>query len=66
MFECDNGRCRSVAVQPVLCMLYKIRCKLDASSPCGALPVPFVPVLVTRGAQVFIQFIIARLDNLIS
>ena len=39
---------RSVAV---LCMLYKIRC--NSKHPiCGALPVPYVPVRVTRGALI--------------
>ena len=46
VFECDLAHRRSVAV---LCMLYKIRC--DPMHPlCGALPVTFVPVRVTRGA----------------
>ena len=43
VFECDIAYCRSVAV---LCMVYKIRCNL------GALPGPYVPVRVTRGALV--------------
>ena len=48
MFECDIADRRSVAV---LCMLYKIRCK--AMHPLnGALPGPYVPVRVTRGALV--------------
>ena len=37
---------RSLAV---LCMLYKIRCS-PKHPLCGALPVPYVPVRVTRGA----------------
>ena len=48
VFECDISHRRSVAV---LCMLYKIRCNpvhpLD-----GALPGPYVPVRLTRGALV--------------
>ena len=49
MFECDLAHRRSVAV---LCMLYKIRC--NTMNPlCGALPVPYVPVTVTRGAHRF-------------
>ena len=46
MFECDIAdRRRSVAV---LCMLDKIRC--NSMHPLhGALPVPYVPVRVTRG-----------------
>ena len=48
VFECDIAHRRSVAV---LCMLYKIRCK--AMHPLsGALPGPYVPVRVTRGALV--------------
>ena len=47
-FECDLVHRRSVAV---LCLLYKIRC--DPMHPlCGALPVPYVPVWVTRGAVI--------------
>ena len=48
VFECDISHRRSVAV---LCMLYKIR-----SNPMhplnGALPGPYLPVRVTRGALV--------------
>ena len=48
VIECDISSRRSVAV---LCMLYKIRCNpmypLD-----DALPGPYVPVRVTRGALV--------------
>ena len=52
VFECDLARRRSVAV---LCMLYKIRC--DPMHPlCGALPVPYVPVRVTRGAVIAHRF----------
>ena len=48
VFECDIAHRRSVAV---LCMFYKIRCK--AIHPLnGALPGPYVPVWVTRGALV--------------
>ena len=48
MFECDIAHRRSVAV---LCMLYKIRC--NPLHPLnGALPRPYVPVPVTRGALV--------------
>ena len=48
MFECDIAHRRSVAV---LCTLYKIRC--NPMHPLnGALPGPFVPVQVTRGALV--------------
>ena len=46
VFECDPVHRRSVAV---LCMLYKIR--YNPLHPLyGALPVPYVPVRVTRGA----------------
>ena len=48
VFECDIAHRRSVAV---LCMLYKIRC--NPMHPLNdALPGPYVPVLVTRGALV--------------
>ena len=48
VFECDIAHRRSVAV---LCMLYKIRYK--AMHPLnGALPGPYVPVRVRRGALV--------------
>ena len=48
VFECDIAHRRSVAV---LCMLYKIRC--DPVHPLnGALPGPYVPVRVIRGALV--------------
>ena len=46
VFECDLAHRRSVAV---LCMLYKIRCNSMHPLYC-ALPVPYVPVQVTRGA----------------
>ena len=48
IFECDLTHRRSVAV---LCMLYKIRCYL-LHPLYGALPVPYVPVLVARGAVI--------------
>ena len=51
VFECDTSHRRSVAV---LCMLYKIRC--NPMHPLnGALPGPYVPVRVTRGALVAYQ-----------
>ena len=52
VYECDLAHRRSVAV---LCMLYKIRC--NPTHPlCGALPVPYVPVRVTRGAVIAHRF----------
>ena len=48
VFECDIVHRRSVAV---LCMLYKIRCN-PVHHLNGALPGPYVPVRVTRGALV--------------
>ena len=48
VFECDITHRRSVAV---LCMLYKIRCN-PMHLLNGALPGPYVPVRVTRGALV--------------
>ena len=47
VFECDIAHRRSVAV----CMLYKIRCN-PMHPLTDALPGPYVPVLVTRGALV--------------
>ena len=47
-FECDISHRRSVVV---LCMLYKIRCN-PVYPLNGALPGPYVPVRVTRGALV--------------
>ena len=48
VFEYDLAHRRSVAV---LCMLYKIKC--NPMHPLyGALPVPYVPVRVTRGAVI--------------
>ena len=48
VFECDIAHRRSVAV---LCMLYKIRCN-SMHQLNDALPRPYVPVRVTRGALV--------------
>ena len=48
VFECDLAHRRSVVV---LCMLYKIRCNL-MHPLYSALPVPYVPVRVTRGALI--------------
>ena len=48
IFEFDIAHRRSVSA---LCMLYKIRCK-PMHPLNGALPEPFVPVRVTRGALV--------------
>ena len=48
VFECDIAHRRSVAV---LCMLYKIRCNPEHPLN-GALPGPYLPVRVTRGALV--------------
>ena len=46
--NCDLSHRLSVQV---LCMLYKIRC--NPKHPlCGAIPVPYVPVRVTRGALI--------------
>ena len=45
---CDLAHRRSVAV---LCMLYKIRCN-QMHPLYGALPVPYVPARVTRGALI--------------
>ena len=48
VFECDISHRRSVTV---LCMLFKIRC--NPMHPLnGALPRPYLPVRVTRGALV--------------
>ena len=52
VFECNIAHRRSVAV---LCMLYKIMC--NPMHPLnGALPRPYVPVRVTRGALVAHQY----------
>ena len=48
VFECDIANRRSVTV---LCMLYKTRCN-PVHPLNGALPGPYVPVRVTRGALV--------------
>ena len=48
VLNCNLSHRRSVAL---LCMLYKIRCNL-MHPLCGALPVPHVPVRVTRGALI--------------
>ena len=48
VFECDIAHRRSVAV---LCMLYKNRCN-PVHPLNNALPGPYVPVRVTRGALV--------------
>ena len=46
VLNCNLSHRRSVAMS---CMLYKIRCN-PLHPLCGALPVPDVPVRVTRGA----------------
>ena len=48
VLNCELSHRRSVAV---LCMLYKIRCN-PMHPLCGALPVPHVPVRVTRGGLI--------------
>ena len=48
VFECGIAHRRSVAV---LCMLYRIRC-ITVHPPNGALPGPYVPGRVARGALV--------------
>ena len=56
MFEFDIAHGRSVAV---LCMLYKIRC--NPMHPLNdALPEPYVPVRVTRGALVALRKLYTR------
>ena len=55
MLNCNLSHRRSVAV---LCMLYKIRCNM-MHPLCGALPVPCVPVRVTRGALIAHRYIYA-------
>ena len=52
VFECDLAHRRSVAV---LCMLHNIRCN-PMHPLCGALPVSYVPVRVTRGAVIAHRF----------
>ena len=55
MLNCDLSHRRSVAA---LCMLYKIWC--NPKHPlCGTLPVPYVPVRVTRGALIAHQYTFA-------
>ena len=48
LLNCNLSHRRSVAV---LCMLYKISCN-PMHPLCGALPVPYLPVWVTRGALI--------------
>ena len=62
VFQCDISHRRSVAV---LCTLYKIRCN-PVHSLNGALPGPYVPVRVTRGALVAHRYTVytASLQNL--
>ena len=48
VLNCDLSHRRTVAV---LCMLYMISCNLKHPL-CVALPVPYVPVRVTRGALI--------------
>ena len=48
VLNCDLSHRRSVAV---LCMMYKIR-RNPKHPLCGALPVPYVPARVTRGALI--------------
>ena len=48
VLNCNLSHRRSVAV---LCMLYRIRCN-PMHPHCGALPVPYVPVWVTRGTLI--------------
>ena len=60
VLNCDLSHRRSV---PVLCMLYKIRCN-PKHSLCGTLPVPYVPVWVTRGALIAHRYTFAPLQNL--
>ena len=55
VLNCNLSRRRSVAV---LCMLYKIRCN-PMHPVCCALPVPYVPVRVTRGTLIAHRYIYA-------
>ena len=55
MFERDLAHRRSVEV---LCMLSKIRCN-PIHPLYGSLPVPYVPVWVTRGTVIAHQYIYA-------
>ena len=57
VFECDIAYHQSVAV---LCMLYKIKC--NPMHPLNyALPGPYAPVRVTRGAFSHIGILMRRL-----
>ena len=57
VFECDIAHRQSVAV---FCVLFKIRC--NQKHPFnGALPGPYVPVRVTRGALVTHRYTYAPL-----
>ena len=55
VFACDLAHRRSVSV---LCMLYKIR-RNPMHPLYGALPVPYVPVRVTRGGVIAHRYIYA-------
>ena len=57
VFESDISHRRSVAV---LCMFYKIRCN-PVHPVNGALPGPYVPARVTRGALVAHRYTYAQL-----
>ena len=57
MLSCNLSHRRSVAM---LCMLYKIRCN-PMHPLCGALPVPYVPVRVTRGTLIAHRYTYAPL-----
>ena len=57
VFECDIAHRRSVAV---LCMLYKMKCN-PVHPLNGALPGPYVPVRVARGALVTHRYTYAPL-----
>ena len=48
LLNCNLSHRRSLTV---LCMLYKIRCN-PMHPLCDALPVPYMPVLVTRGTLI--------------
>ena len=52
VLNCNLSHRRSVEV---LCMLNKIRCNL-MHPLCGALPVPYVPVRVTRSALIVYRY----------
>ena len=56
VLNCNLLHRRSMAV---LCMLYKIRCN-PMHPLCGALPVPYMPVRVTRGALIAHRYFYAR------